>query len=224
MTNGISKAKIILHEEGLLALLKQFLLLIIVKLWVYSSYDIYMSDLDPLQFTPKVDNIDIRMITSTKEIQELESTKLTEEGFNFIRNKEIVNKGAILFYAMAGNDLAHVTQIFIGRRAHDIYPFSFAMPYGHVVGLAGFTTPKYRGKGIHVYSRSQMLQFLKERRFSRAWDVYNRDNVAARNSVLKLGSYLWGVGHRLRLLSLVTIEWTTPESQVLPSKIRCLFR
>ena len=217
----LSRVKLILHEEGRLALFRRVLLFLKERLCSYSSYNIYESALDPSPVTCKVNNLAIRIITSPEEIARLESDQLVAEGFNFSRDKEIVNKGAILFCAFAGKGLAYVTQVFIGRRAHEIYPFSFAMQYGHTIGLAGFTAPKYRRQGIHLYTRTKALQYLREKGISRAWDVQNKDNMAARNAVLKLGYYLWGEGHRLRLLSRLIVEWVKPKSRAANCHMRC---
>lgn len=214
----MSRAKRILHEEGLLVLFKKLLLFLTHCFFSLLRFDIYESALDPPPMTCEVDNLTIRVITSEKELD-----NLSYKGFypsKSSRDKDIVNKGAILFSAFVGNELVHVTQVFLGRRAHEIYPLFFAMQYGHTVGLAGFTIPKYRKKGIYVYTRSKVLQYLREKGFSRAWDVQN-GNIAARNAVLKLGYYFQGKGYRLRLLSLFTIEWTKSKSQLASRRIHC---
>jgi len=221
VTNRISKAKLILRQEGFLALFRQALLFLKDLLCSYSSYNIYESTLAPSPITCKVKNLTIRVVTCAEEIAQLESDQLVAEGFNFSRHKEIVNKGAILFYAFVDDKLAHVTQVFISKRAHEIYPFSFAMPFGHTVGLPAFTSPKYRRKGIHAYARSKVHQYLKGRGVSTAWSVVNKDNIAMCSSLVKQGYYLWGEGCRLRLLSRLTFEWTRPKSRVASRHMRC---
>lgn len=219
MINRVSKAKLILREEGFPALCKRLLLFLKQFLFSYSSYNILESTLNSPDVTCEVVDLAIRVITRPDEINHLSYDGLYPSKFS--RDKEIVNKGATLFYAFVGKELAHVTQVFIGRKAHKSYPFSFAMPYGHTVGLAAFTAPKYRRTGIHLYTRFKVLQYLREQGVSRAWDVQNKDNIAARDSLVKLGYYLWGGGARLRLLSLLTIEWTRPKSRVASRRIRC---
>lgn len=216
----MSKAKRILHEEGFLALFKRLLLFLKKSLFLYYDFDIYESALDPPHMTCEVDDLTIRVITRPEEIDQLESDQLVAEGIRISRNKEVLSMGAILFCAFVGKELAHVTEVFIGRRAHEIYPLSRAMQYGYTVGLAGRTAPKYRRKGINVYARSKVLQYLREKGISRAWDVQN-GNIAARNAVLKLGYYFWGKGYRLRLLSLLTIEGTKPKQRHASRRIAC---
>lgn len=216
----MNKEKRILHEEGLLAFSRGLLLSFKNGLFYYTSFDIYESALDPPYMTCKVDDLTIREITRLEEINQLESDQLVAEGIKNSRNKEVLSMGAILFCAFVDNELAHVTQVFTGRRAHEIYPLSFAMQYGHTVGLAGRTAPKYRRKGIHAYTRLKALQYLVENGFSRAWDVQNGD-IAARNAVIKLGYYFWGNGYRIRLALLFIVEWTKPKSRLAPRRIRC---
>ena len=222
MINRIGRAKVILNEEGFLALFKRLLPFLKQSLFKYSSFDIYEASLDDVPIIPcQVKDLTLRVITRSEEVDQIASDELVAVGFNFARDKEIVSMGAILFYAFVGNDLAHVTQVFIGRRAHEIYPFSFAMPYGHTVGQAWFTVPKYRRKAIHLYTHSKALQYLREQGISRAWGVLNKDNIAIRSSLVKVGSYLWGEGCRLRLLSRLTFEWTKPRLRVESHRIRC---
>ncbi|MFC1988437.1 GNAT family N-acetyltransferase [Chloroflexota bacterium] len=160
------------------------------------------------------------MITRVEEIDQIESEQMVDEGFDIPRDREILDKRAILFGAFVGTELVHVTQVFVGKEAHEIYPLSFAMPYGHTVGMAVFTAPEYRRKGIHLYTRTKVLRYLKESGVSRAWDVQEKDNEAARNSIMKLGYYMWGEGCRLRFLYLFTIEWTIPKSPTVSRKAR----
>lgn len=200
------RARLALREEGFLPLCRKAILF---PLCSYTCDNIYESTLDPPEITCGVDGLSIRMITRMDEIEQLESEQSVDEGFDFARDKEIVSKGAVLFCAFVGNELAHITQVFIGTVAHRIYPFSFAMQ--HTVGLATFTAPKYRRRGIHLWTRSKALEYLKRKKISRAWDVQDKDNIALRDSLVKLGYYLWGYGYRLRLLSLLTLEWTLPK-------------
>ena len=216
-----SKAKQVINEEGFLALSKRFLFFLKRLLLSYSSYNILESTLDPPEVICQIKDLTIRMITSIKELDQLASEQPIDDGFDLPRDKEIIGMGAVLFCAFAENELAHITQVFVGKTAHKIYPFSFAMPYGHTVAMATFTAPKYRREGISGYTHSIVLKYLKEKGISRAWDIQNKDNIAARDSLFKIDYYLWGEAQRLRLLSLLTIESIRSRSQALPRKIRC---
>ncbi len=220
----LSKARLILREEGRLALFKKALVSLKQALCLYSCYNIYESALDAPPVACKVNDLVLKLVTSEKEFEQIGNDYLIGEGFNIARDKELLRLGAVLYCAFIGNELIHVTQIFVSRRAHKIYPFSFAMPFGHTVGLAAFTTPNYRRKGCHAYTRSKALQYLREKGSSRAWDVQNKDNIAVRDSVIKLGYYLWGEGCRLRSFSRFTLEWTRPKMPGASRRTRFLLR
>lgn len=208
----VGRAKQILHEEGASMLFRKILLFLKRFLFLYSRFDIYESNLDSPSIMCNVDNLVIRAITKPEEIIQLESDGLISEGINISRSKEVLAMNAILFCAFVGKELAHVTYVFTGKNAHGTYPFSFAMQYGDVVGMAATTAPKYRRKGIHLYTRSKVMYYLKGMGMSKAWDVQNDDNVAARNAIIKVGYYFWGRGYHIRLFYLFTIEWTKPKS------------
>jgi len=220
----LSKARLILHEEGRLALFKKALVLLKQTLWSYSCNDIYESALDPPPVVCKVNDLVLRLVTSQKEFEQIENDYLIGEGFNIAREKEILRLGAVLYCAFVGNELVHRTQIFIGREAHEIYPFSFAMPFGHTVGLAWFTATKYRREGIHVYTQSRVLQYLRQKGILRAQGVLNKDNIAIRDSLIKIDYYLYDEGCRLRLLSRFTLEWTRPKMQGVSRRTRFSLR
>lgn len=208
----LNKAKSILHQEGGLALFKVLLCFLRNLFLEYSSHNIYESTLDVPIIPCEVDNLTIRVITRPKEVD-----LLSGEGFSSSRlstYKDAVSKGAILCCAFVGDELAHVCSVLIGRAINEIYPHSFARQYGHTVGLGSFTAPKYRRKGIHVHVRSKALRYLREKGLARAWDVQEKDNIAAQNAVDKLGYYFWGEGCHLRLLALFHLEWTRPKSEV----------
>jgi len=221
MTNRIDKVKQVLHEEGFLALSKQFLLLLKDLIFAYASYEIWVNTMEADKVSCDVDDLTIRIVTTVEEVEQIATDELTTQGFNFSRDKEIVNIGAVLLYAFVSEELAHITQAFISRAAHKIYPFSFAMPYGQIVGLPTFTALKHRRKGIHIYTRTCVFKYLKEKGVSRACSIINSYNMPMRNSMIKMGFCLWAEACRLRLLSLVTFEWTRPKLRGVSRQIRC---
>jgi len=220
----LSKARLILHEEGCLALFKKALVLLKQALCSYSCNDIYESALDPPPVACRVNDLVLKLVSSEKEFEQIENDYLIGEGFNMTRNKELLRLGAVLYCAFVGNELVHMTQIFIGREAHEIYPFSFAMPFGHTVGLAWFTAPKYRREGIHVYTQSRVLQYLRQKGILRAQGVLTKDNIAIRDSLIKIDYYLYDEGCRLRLFSRFILEWTRPKIPGASRRKRFLLR
>ncbi|MDD4859929.1 MAG: hypothetical protein PHR56_06975 [Dehalococcoidales bacterium] len=213
------RARQVWREEGLGRFCKRLLLFLRQFLYVYSSYDIYESNLTPPETRCDVDLI-IKKITSPEDLAEIESRQTIDEGFDMPRNRELLGMNAILYGALVNGGLAHMTQALASSPSRESYPFAFAMPDKHTAGLAGYTSPEYRRKNIHACVRAHTLRELKQQGFLRAWDVQNPGNIAARDAVLKLGYYFWGKGSRLRLFNLLTIERVKPVSRFTPRGMR----
>lgn len=210
MISKISNVRSMMREEGSLVLFKHFLLFLKRSLPEF-CFPIYESTLDPPDIKCEVDNLTLRVITCPEEID-----NLCGEGFcptRLLNYKKVLSEGAILFCAFVGKELAHAIGVFTVRGGFKSHPFTFAMDDGHTVGMfAGFTAPKYRRNGIHVYTDCKMLQYLRDRNegILRVWSVIPKDNLPIRYGLLKAGYYLWGKGYILKLRSLFTIEWVKP--------------
>ncbi len=164
-----------------------------------------------------INDIKILHINNVDQIKEFESDELIEAGFNFLRDKELVNNECTLFYAFVKGKLAHVTHVFVGPNAHRLHPLNFAMdPQKKIVGLAAFTHPSYRRKGLHLYTRSKVFQYLQKNSYKHVWDVQNRNNIAVKKSVIKMGYYLWGIGYRFRLLTFLFVDIVFPKNKFTP--------
>ncbi len=206
----LSRGKQILCEEGPLSFFKHFASYLGRLLFSYDYYCIYEHRLDTpsdsLDILPKVGGLTLRAITQPEELEHLSG-----EGFcpsRLLRYKEAVHEGVVMFCAFMREELVYATLVFI-RRGHEGYRFLFPIDYASTAWVAGdFTAPKYRGKGIHVYVQSKVFQYLKQQGLRRAWSMQSKDNMTAHNSAIKLGSYLYGEGCHLRLLSLFNFRWT----------------
>jgi hypothetical protein len=181
------------------------------------SWNIFEKELNDNIIVDDLNNVEILRITKVNQITELESDELLEAGFGFLRDKELIVNGCTLFYTFIEGILAHVTHVFVGPNAHKLHPLNFAMePEKKIVGLAAFTHPFYRRKGLHLYTRSKVFNFLQEEGYNHVWDVQNRDNVPVKKSVLKIGYYLWGAGYRINLLTFIFVDIVFKKSSFLP--------
>ena len=79
-----------------------------------------------------------------------------------------------------------------------------------------WTAPKYRRKGINAFVASEILRYLRGKGILRAITVVIKGNIAEENCQLKLGSYLRGEGHQLRLLPLFNFWWLKSKSRAVP--------
>jgi len=231
MINRIGKARIILHEEGFLALFKQLLLFLKQYLFVYSSYNIYETTLDTSIIPCQIKDLTLRVITRPEEVDQLVIDGLVPKGIIAIsRLEEVLNMGGIMFCASVDKELAHVELLGVSKQTHEAYPFSFARGHeGSACQMGQSTALRYQLRGLHPHVFGQSCHYLKKKGISKLWGVLPSRNMRAqymivRSGAVKVGSYYWGEGCRLRLLSLLTIEWVTPKSRALPSKMRCLLR
>ena len=199
------RGKQILHNECFLSLFK----------WLSFTYEtvyIYENTLHGSSIACKVDNLRLRLITYPEELDQL-----LAKGFNFSpyemsiqQCKERLSRGAIFFCAFVGKELAHGSWIGMSRRSHGDF-YAFPMDYGHTACIGGtMTVPKYRRKGINVYVYSEIFRYIREKGLSKAVLEIHKDTIAAQSSQAKLGSYVWGTGHHLRLLLLFNFRWLTP--------------
>lgn len=171
------------------------------------DYEVYEFSLGLANHYPIAEKISIESVTDIERINNLATPSLVKAGFDFERDKKIVSGGGVVFYAKMNGELAHVTQIFSGKRAHRLYPLHFAMDYGHSVGLATFTAPNFRRMGIHTAVRQTVLSYLTKQGYEKAWDVQDAyHNNAISKSILKIGYTLWGKGFRLTIFKCLIIE------------------
>ena len=199
------QGKQILHDEGFLSLFKRLL-------FSYETVYIYENALHGPIIACKVNNLTLRIIDCLEDFD-----KLLADGFDFSsyemsiqQCKERLSRGAILFCVFVGKELAHGSWVGMSRRSHGDF-YTFPMDYGHTACIGGtMTTPKYRRKGINVYVYSEMFRYIREKGLSKAVLEVHKDNIVAQNSQAKLGTYVLGTGHRLRLLTLFHFRWLTP--------------
>ena len=197
-----NRGKGVFYEEGFLSLIKR-------SLFAYSTIDLWENNLDSHSITCKVDNLKLKIITELEEFDELLS-----DGFDFSwyemsipQCRERLSKGAILFLALVGKEVSHVSWVGMTKRTHGGF-YSFPMDYEHEAGIGGtMTNPKYLRKGIYTWVYSQIFQYLREKGYLRAIFEVHKDNISAQKAQAKLNSTIWGEGHYLRLLFLVNFRW-----------------
>jgi hypothetical protein len=194
-----------------MSLLQRGLAWLIGLLFSFSSYAIYENTLDGSPVRCQVDDLTLRVITCSEEIDHLSGEGFDVAGLSGY--KGAVNKGLILFCAFVGEELVYASQVFMGRDLCCRLPY--AINYASTAWVTGdFTAPKHRRKGIHLYVQSKIFQYLRERGLRSAWSNQSKDNIAARNSAIKLGSHLYGEGYQLRLLFFLNFGWIKRNPQV----------
>lgn len=213
---SLRAAKRILHEEGFLSLFKQLF-------FTYRACFLYENTLDGSVFACKADNLTLKLISDPGELEQL-----LLKGFTFLsypmsieQCKQRLNKGAMLFCAFVGKELAHGSWVATSRKAGSDF---HSLPIGgdeHTAYIGGTVTiPKYRRKGINVYIHSEIFRYLKEKGLSRAVIAIDKGNIAAQNSQNKLGSNICGRGYYVRLL-ILTLKRLRPNRGLPPVISKC---
>lgn len=200
-----NKGKRVFYEEGFLSLIKR-------SLFAYSTIDLWENNLDSHSITCKVDNLRLKIITELEEFDELLSDgfDLSWYEMSIQQCRERLSKKPILFLTLVGREIAHISWVGTTKRTHDDF-YSSPIDYKHEASIGGtMTAPKHRGKGIYTGVYSRMFQYIKEKGYSRALFEIHKDNVVAHKAQAKLGSYVLGTGHRLRLLLLFNFKWLVP--------------
>ena len=201
----LKRGKDILRQEGLRALIKRGFLWSSSSFFTYRNYYMYeekMSDAAEIEFTPKIENYLLKVISTPEQVCEL-----IAEGFDFGSYIDDINKvlrkGVIVFCAFVERELAHITYVALTEEAKNGYgerPFVVDFLHNEVCSGGSETDPKYRRKGIHVYAYSRIFQFLKEKGYLIDRFVIARDNIASRNAMAKFGPRIYAEGRYLKLL------------------------
>ena len=197
-----NKGKRVFYEEDFLFLIKR-------SLFAYSTIDLWENNLDSHSVTCKVNNLRLKIITELEEFDELLSDgfDLSWYEMSIQQCRERLSKGTILFLALVGKEVSHVSWVGTTKRTHGDF-YSFPIDYEHEAGIGGtMTNPKYRRKGIYTWVYSKIFQYLREKGYLRAVFEVHKDNISAQKAQAKLNSTIWGEGHYLRLLFLVNFRW-----------------
>lgn len=201
------RARQVIREEGFLPLFKR-------ALFPYSTAYLWESSLDDALIPYRDDNLTLQIITCIDEFDELlaERFDLSWYQMSVLGCKERLSKGAILFCALIGKEVAYISWAGTTKKHHDFYVFP--VDYQHEAAIGGtMTVPKLRGRGIHTWATSKIHRYLREKGKSRAVLEIGKDNVAAQKTQLRLGSRIFGETHHLRLLGLFDFRWVTPVDQ-----------
>lgn len=198
----LRNARLILHEDGFLPLLKLFF-------FTHATYLVFENSLDGPRFPCKMDNMTLRIITCPEELDQLSA-----QGFNFLEYTETIPSNQTLFLAFVGKEVAHGTRIFHDKTEAYAHFCSISTDDEHTAYMSGiWTAPKYRRKGINAFVSSEISGYLRDKGMARAMVIASKGNIAEENCQLKLGSYLWGEVHHLRFLLLLNFKRVKPKSR-----------
>ena len=187
-------------------------------LFSHVTVHLWENTLDGPSLPCRVDNLKLRIITSLEEFDQLltEGVDLSWYEMSVQQYKERLSEGAILFCGFINEDLVYVSWAGTTEKTHGSFYF-FPIDYRYAASIGGTrTAPNLRGKGSHTWATSEIHKFLREKGKSKAVMQIGRDNVAAQKAQIKLGSYIGGEGHQLRLLGVLNFKWVSPYTKKEP--------
>lgn len=223
----LRRARDILREQGLLHLIKRASLFFARSSTNYQSFYVYENNLNELSgadFTPKVQNFTLKMITAPQQIDEL-----IAEGFDFSFAPNIVNfnpkrklreasienfnirgklsEEGILVCGFADKTLAYTNWIAMGKKG-SLGHFHLKMDWQNEACAAPpNVNPEYRGLGINTCADSRIYQFIKEKGRAKVRGTTGKKNIARLKSVAKLGTKIVGEGRLFQILWWHHLSW-----------------
>lgn len=204
----LGRARHISATEGKVTLLRRALRRVRGLFFRHETYYLYefpVEDervLTEADCTPRLDGLTFKMVSSNREADELEAL-----GFDFrsqtIHARQRLDMGAIAFCFFVGPELAHIAWVAMteeAQRGLTYLPVKVDYARGEAYRGGAWTDPRYRRRGLHVYSRLKRNRFLEERGGVRYRGAVDTSNTASLMGVTKVGSRRYGRGRYLKVL------------------------
>ncbi len=196
------RAKSILKQEGLASLFANVFRFLADLFFVHETYYLFeytaqdATELNEADFFPKTDEFTFRIITTTKEANEL---GLRAGGYKYA---ERLDKGAIAACIFVEQDLAHVTWIALTEEAWDplrrhLYKVDFSN--GEYCLWDSWTNPKYRRNGFAVYAFLKATLFLHENGMTRSRAAILKSNSGSITSYVSFNAKRYAEARYLKL-------------------------
>jgi len=203
----LEKAKTIYKTDGLMSLLRRGLS------WCLFNYQIfYLSENIPDNYknlyrndlTPKIDNLNFKIISTNQEADELEANGL-EFRSRVPNARKRLEKGAIVACTFAGTEFAAIRWYAMSDKAMKaiiMLPIKVNFDKNEVIVADAMTIPEYRGKGLTTYTHFKTLEFLSNRGMGIVRAAIQRNNLTAMKGNKYTGARVYAEGRYLRILFL----------------------
>ena len=158
--NFIKKTWGILKEEGIIALIGRVLP-------TCSMVDLWKNDLKDQRIDLRSNDTQINIITDVDELRNLLSDGYNLSWYEMTREQCYgrLKRGAIMFLALTGKDIIHVSWVGTNESSHNEFYFS-PVDFKHEASIGGtMTYPKYRGKNINALVYSRIFLYLKNKSY-----------------------------------------------------------
>lgn len=197
--------KYILTREGLLPFIEAAFLFPLRLLANYENLYIYELPLTEQRaegLAPAANNFKFETISTGQQLREL-TARGFDIGIHFVSAEERLNKGAVMFCVFVGKELAHIRWVAATAEAKDSIveiPCRVDFSNGEVYLGWSETVPRYRRKGLLVYTYFEIAKYLRKDGRTKVRAIVEKSNTASRNAHAKLGGRICVEGRYLRLL------------------------
>jgi len=208
----LRRAKTVLQTEGLIPLVWRVLAFMArrvarhsVRHRTYYLYELATEDvckLNESDFSPKIDDFTLKVISTNEEADELE-----KEGLEFRSQvksaRQYLDKEAIAVCLFVGQELVHRRWIAMSEEVKNSIgepPHRVDFSKNEFCNGGTWTNPKYRGTGLSTYADFYMFQFMKERGKTLHRATIARGNIAAQRGYAKLSPKMVAEARYLRIL------------------------
>jgi hypothetical protein len=198
------RSNFILKQEGFLPLLTRgfvFFSEYFLHFGTFFLFEDTPDKEDSVYNIPPFDDISVQIISTSEH-----ADRLAAAGFDIraitISAKEKLDKGAIAFCIFVGEEFAHIGWLAMSQHAKDAfgpYPYHVDFLNAEACIVHGMTLPKYRSKGITVYSKYLRLKYLGEKGIVIVRSIGDIRNTAIQRVADKIGARRYAKGRYVKI-------------------------
>lgn len=193
----------VLKKEGVWTFLKRVLSFLGGFFYSWGTYYIYEKALtkdEKYFFKPKMQNIEIKIISTTEEFEQL-----IFNGYNFkeMLFKDKLKKGAVAFCIFLDKELIQVTWVALNERAKkelNSLPYKVEFNKKEVYSGTVFTESCYKGKNLLGYTYSHIFPYLAQKGIVKDKFTIEVNNISSQKAHAKFNPTIIGKGHYLKIL------------------------
>lgn len=201
-----TRARYILKDEGLMALLSRVVTFSTRRFLQYGAYSLYehtMKERNEAAFMPNIQNFTFKVISTNLQADELVRGGFGDFRQHFTHARRALNKGAIAFCIFVGPELAHIGWVAMteeAKRTFDALPYRVDFSAGQACTGGTVTMPKYRGNGFMTYGYFKRLQFFYDRGFKTSRNAVAEGNVPSQRAHARFGPRIYAKARYLRIM------------------------
>jgi hypothetical protein len=201
----LSRGRYFFREQGLGTLLRRGLAFIGRYLFRDEYYYLYRHSLgarDEAEFSPRIEDFNFEMISSTRRAAELAAEGIDIRQL-FPNAWQSLDKGAIAFCISINNEPAHIGWLATTEEAKqtiDNLPYRVDFANGEACTGGTRTAPKYGQRGLMVYGYFKRLEFLGERGYILSRCAVTTNNIASHKAHARFNPTLYAKARFLKIL------------------------